>query len=62
MNENKKRFVATALSLIFAMSVISTNVYAASSDSNPPGWAILPAIRLTECPAVPAAWAVTPRP
>ena len=37
MNENKKRFVATALSLIFAMSVISTNVYAASSDSNPPG-------------------------
>ena len=52
MNENKKRFVATALSLIFAMSVISTNVYAASSDSNPPGGSMM----------VPAAWAVTPRP
>ena len=36
MNENKKRFVATALSLIFAMSVITTNVYA-DSGSNPPG-------------------------
>ena len=36
MNENKKRFVATALSLLFAMSVITTNVYAASANT-PPG-------------------------
>ncbi len=36
MNENKKRFVASALSLIFAMSFLTTNVYA-SSDNTPPG-------------------------
>ena len=40
MNENKKRFVASALSLIFAMSFLTTNVFAASSGSamgEPPG-------------------------
>ncbi len=40
MNENKKRFVASALSLIFAMSFLTTNVAAASGSNapgNPPG-------------------------
>ena len=36
MNEAKKKCVATALSILFAMSVITTNVYAAS-DNTPPG-------------------------
>ena len=36
MNENKKKFVASALSLIFAMSFLTTNVFAAS-DNTPPG-------------------------
>ena len=36
MNENKKRFVASALSLIFAMSFLTTNVFA-SPNGDPPG-------------------------
>ncbi len=37
MNENKKRLVASALSVIFAVSFLTTNVVAASFGSNPPG-------------------------
>lgn len=36
MNESKKRFVVSALSLIFAMSFLTTNVSAASNNT-PPG-------------------------
>ena len=40
MNENKKRFVASALSLIFAMSFLTTNVFASPNgdpQGDPPG-------------------------